>query len=251
MIARAFEFLFVFGYFTLRDRRFGFRMRHFALSGKPLRAQYVRFSVPVLISDTLLGLSLSLSSVIIGHVGAAMSAAAAIVNSAVQVTTVLNMGMAGAAAVTIGNTVGSGDLARARREGNTYVLLSVLFGLAVIVPLLRLEKPYLSLYSIEEETAAVAHGMLLCNCIMLPGQTLAYVVSKGILRGGGDTRFLLLADSSLVWFVSLPLGALASFVWGLSPFWIYFFLRFEYPAKGIVCLIRFLTGKWVKEVKSS
>ena len=251
VIARAFEFLFVFGYFTLRDRRFGFRMRHFALSGKPLRAQYVRFSVPVLISDTLLGLSLSLSSVIIGHVGAAMSAAAAIVNSAVQVTTVLNMGMAGAAAVTIGNTVGSGDLARARREGNTYVLLSVLFGLAVIVPLLLLEKPYLSLYSIEEETAAVAHGMLLCNCIMLPGQTLAYVVSKGILRGGGDTRFLLLADSSLVWFVSLPLGALASFVWGLSPFWIYFFLRFEYPAKGIVCLIRFLTGKWVKEVKSS
>lgn len=251
LIARAFEFCFVFGFFLLRDRAIGFRPRHFLLPGGALRRQYVRFSLPVLVSDTLLGLSLALSGVIIGHVGAVMSAASAIVNSAVQVISVLNMGLGGASAVVIGNTIGSGDIARAKREGNTYILLSLIIGLVSIVPLLLLQEPYLSLYSIAPETARAARGMLLCNCLMQPMQTIAYVTSKGILRGGGDTRFLLLADSSMVWLVSLPLGALAGFVWRLDPVWIYLLLRIEYPLKGLICLVRYLSGKWIKEIKSA
>lgn len=92
--------------------------------------------------------------------------------------------------------------------------------------------------------------MMLCTYLMLPLQTVAYVISKGILRGGGDTRFLLLADSSCVWFLSLPLGALAGFVWHLSPFWVYFLLRMEFPLKGIVCFLRYCSGKWIQQIRS-
>lgn len=88
-----------------------------------------------------------------------------------------------------------------------------MIGLIAIPLLLLLEAPYMSLYNITESTRQIAHGMILCTCFMMPMQTIAYVTSKGILRGGGDTRFLLAADSSLVWLVSLPLGALAGFVW--------------------------------------
>lgn len=250
IIARSFEFLVVFGHFILRDGKFGFRFRHFLLRTGELRKQYIRFSVPVLVSDTLLGLSLSLTGVILGHVGAAISAASAMVNSVVQVVSVLNMGMAGASAVVIGNTIGEGDRERAKREGNAYILVSFVFGLIVVPILMLLEGPYMSLYSIADETAKIAHSMLTINFFMIPVQMIAYVTSKGILRGGGDTRFLLMADSTLVWFVSLPLGALAGLVWHMSPAWIYFFLRVEYPAKGLVCLVRFLRGKWIREVKA-
>ena len=248
IIARVFEFCFVVGYFLLRDDRFAFRLKHFALSGRELNRDYVHYSIPVLISDTLLGLSLALTGVIIGHVGSELSAANAVVNSLVQVFSVLNMGMAGASAVVIGNTVGEGDIPRAKREGNTYVLLSFLMGLVIIVPFLLLERPYMGLYNVTDFTMKTAHSIFLINAVMLPMQTIAYCTSKGILRGGGDTRFLLIADSSLVWFVSLPLGALAGLVWHMSPAWIYFFLRVEYPAKGLVCLVRFLTGKWIKVI---
>ncbi len=248
VIARVFEFCFVFGFFLFRDRRFGFRPRHFALSGGSLRRQYFRFGLPVLVSDALLGISLSLASVILGHIGQEISAASAIVNSVVQVTSILNMGMAGASAIVIGNTIGAGDIPRARREGNTYMLLSILFGLALIPVLLLLEGPYTSLYDIEPSTRALTHGMLLCNCAWLPIQTNAYVTSKGILRGGGDTRFLMFADSSTVWLISLPLGALAGLVWGMGPVWVYCFLRLEYPLKGVVCMIRYATGKWLKVI---
>ena len=251
VIARAFEFLFVFGYYVLREDRFGFRLRHFALPGGRLRREYVHYSLPVLFSDTLLGLSLSLTGVIYGHISAEISAANSIAGSFINLITILNVGMAGASAIVVGNTIGEGDIPRAKREGNTYILISFLFGLLMVPVVMLLEGPYVSFYSIQSVTAGIVHDMMLCNYFILPLTTIAFVISKGILRGGGDTRFLLLADSSCVWFISLPLGALAGFVWHLAPFWVYFFLRLEFPLKGIVCFIRYCTGRWIKEIRAS
>ena len=250
VIARVFEFLFVFGYFVFREKRIGFRLKSFLLPAGPLLKQYVHFSLPVLFSDMLLGLSLALTSVIYGHISAEISASQSITASLIQLTTVINVGMSGASAIVIGNTIGEGAIARAKQEGNTYILLSFLFGLVMILPLYLVSSPYIGLYSIQSETADIVRSMLLCAYFMLPLETVAYIISKGILRGGGDTKFLLLADSSCVWFISLPLGALAGFVWHLSPFWVYLFLRVEFPLKGIVCFIRYCTGKWIEEIRS-
>ena len=249
IIARTAEFIIIFGFFIFKEDRFAFRFRHFALSGKRISAQYIHYSMPVLISDTLLGLSLSVTTGIVGHMSADISAANAIVNTMIQCLSVLNMGMAGASAIAIGNSIGEGNLQKAKAEGNCYILLSMLFGAFLILILWLLEAPYFSLYSIKAETLSIAHSMVLVNAIFLPVQCMAYVTSKGVLRGGGDTRFLLLADSSLIWLLSIPLGALAGLVWHLSAFWVYFFLRLEYPLKGIVCLIRYCTGKWIKVIR--
>ncbi|MGN0967831.1 MAG: MATE family efflux transporter [Oscillospiraceae bacterium] len=250
IIARVFEFCFVFGYFVWKDDRFRFRLKHFFLPGGDLWRPYFKFGLPVLISDTLLGVSLTLTSVIMGHVGEAASAASAIIMSMVKMTDILNSAMGGASAIVIGNTIGEGDIPRAKREGNTYMLLSVLLGLIIIVPLYLLGAPYLSAYNIADETRAMAEGMLLYNCLTMPLQTNAYVSSKGILRGGGDTRFLLVADSALVWIFSLPVGALAGLVWHVNPVWVYVIIRVQYPLKGIVCFIRYATGKWIKVISA-
>jgi len=117
--------------------------------------------------------------------------------------------------------------------------------------MLIVENVYFNMYTLAPETRAIAHDMLVCNCIMMPGMMLAFVISKGILRGGGDTRFLLVADSICVWVISIPLGALAGLVWQFPPFWIYFILRVEFPLKGIMCLIRYLSGKWIREIKAT
>ena len=250
VIARVFEFLFVFGYFAVKEPSFGFRPKHFLLPGGALRRQYVKFSLPVLFSDTLLGLSLTLVSVIYGHISAEISAASSISGSLVRLITVLNSGVSGASAIVIGNTIGEGDLTLAKKQGNNYILLSFLFGLIVIPVLMAITGPYLRFYTIQAETEAIARTMLKITYITLPIQMVAFVISKGILRGGGDTRFLLLADSSCVWFISLPLGALAGFVWHMSPGWVYFFLTVEFPLKGIVCFIRYCSGKWIKEIRA-
>ena len=251
IIARAFECAFVFGYFLLMEQRFRFRPGHFFIRRREISQKYIHYSIPVLISDTLLGLSLALTTVVIGHIGAGLAAANAIVTSLVQVLSVLNMGMAGASAVVIGNTVGRGERELAKSEGNSYIVLSLLIGAAIVPVLFLLQRPYFSAYAITDETRRLASSMMIYNYLLLPLQTMAYVISKGVLRGGGDTRFLLIADSSLVWFVSLPLGALSGLVWHLNPVVTYVLLKMEYPLKGLVCLLRYCSGKWIKEISVS
>lgn len=250
VIARVFEFCFIVGYFVWKDTRIAFRLKHLALRGGVLWGQYLKYAIPVLISDTLLGLSLSLTNTVLGHVGESVSAAAAITSSMIQIVTVLNTAVGTVSAIIIGNTIGEGDIPRAKREGNSYMILSFLFGLALIVPLLLLEGPYFSLYEISAETRAIAHGILMVNCCFLPFQTNAYASSKGVLRGGGDTRFIMVADSACIWLISLPLGALAAFLWGWPAVWIYICLRIQYPLKGIICFIRYASGKWIKEIRA-
>jgi len=250
VIARTFEFCFIFGYFVIKDENFGFRLKHFLLNEKTLLQQYLHYSLPVIISDTLLGVGIALGSVIIGHISAEFVAANSIVVTGNQLLTIGNAAMAGASAVVIGNTIGAGDTDKAYRQGIAYVILSVTFGIVFSLVILLLRDPYLRLYAISEETAAMAREFFLFVIIMSPIQTLAYVTSKGILRGGGDTRFLMIFDSILVWVLSLPLGALAGLVWHLPPFWIYFFLKLEYGAKGLICTARFFTKKWIRVIRA-
>ena len=250
VIARTFEFLFIFGYFAWKDKNFGFRPRHFMLKNAGLQKQYLRFSLPVIISDTLLGVGIAMSSVIIGHISATFVAANSIVVTSNQLLTIGNSAMAGASAIVIGNTVGAGDTDKAYRQGVAYVILSVAFGVVFSLLILLLRDPYLRLYSITAETAAMAREFFLFMIIMSPLQTLAFVTSKGILRGGGDTRFIMIFDSILVWLFSLPLGALAGLVWHLPAFWIFFLLKLEFGAKGVLCTIRFFTKKWIKVIKA-
>ncbi len=250
VIARTFEFLFIFGYFVLKDDHFGFRLKHFKLSSPGLLKQYLHYSLPVIISDTLLGVGLALGSAIIGHISATFVAANSIVMTGNQLLTIGNAAMAGASAVVIGNTIGSGDTDKAYRQGVAYVILSVAFGVFCSIVILLLRDPYLRLYSIAEETKAMAREFFLFIIIMSPIQTLAYVTSKGILRGGGDTRFIMVFDSILVWCFSLPLGALAGLVWHLPAFWTFFLLKLEFGMKGIICTVRFFTKKWIRVIRA-
>ena len=250
LIARAFECLYIFGHLILADKLIALRFRDlFKPSDPEISRNFRRYCTPLIISDTSLGVSLALVAVVLGHTGKEINAATAMVNTIVQMLSILNISVAGAAAVVIGNTLGEGNVERAKKEGNAYVLIALILGCILIIPLLLLEGPYLSLYTVSEYTIGIAHDCIVINCIFLPMQMIAFMTSKGILRGGGDTKFLLKWDTILIWAVSLPLGALASFVWHLSPFWIYFLLRMEYPLKGVICLLRFLSGKWVNVIR--
>ncbi len=250
IIARLFELCFVFGYFLLRDRRIGFRPNHLLLSGGQLWRPYFRYGLPVLISDTLLGVSLALTGTIIGHMGEMATAASSIVLAVVKLVDIFSSGMAGASAVVVGNTIGQGDIPRAKREGNSYMVLSFILGLVVVIPLLLLGRPLLSLYNISDQTRDMAYAMLCWTCVWMPLQANAYMTSKGVLRGGGDTRFILVADSLLVWVFSIPVGALAGLVWHASPVLVYVILRVQFPLKGIICLVRYISGKWIQVIPS-
>ena len=80
-------------------------------------------------------------------------------------------------------------------------------------------------------------------------QAIQSTLSKGILRGGGDTKFLMVADVLFQWCASIPLGILAGLVWGLSPFWGLIALRIDYFIKSVWLIFRLKSGKWIHQAK--
>ena len=86
--------------------------------------------------------------------------------------------------------------------------------------------------------------------LILVFQSTNSIMTKGVLRGGGDTKTLMLADNVFLWVLSLPLGLLAGFVFRLNPFWIYICLKADQIAKAVWCVIRLRSGKWIKKIKT-
>ena len=74
------------------------------------------------------------------------------------------------------------------------------------------------------------------------------IMTKGVLRGGGDTKFLMVADILFLWVVSIPLGAMAGLVWHFEPFWIYVCLKLDQVIKAVWCVFRLKSGKWIKSI---
>ena len=84
--------------------------------------------------------------------------------------------------------------------------------------------------------------------IMVVFQSMQSVLTKGVLRGGGDTKFLMIADVLFLWVASIPLGALFGILLGVDPFWVYMALKIDWMIKTFICLYRLKTKKWIKIV---
>ena len=77
------------------------------------------------------------------------------------------------------------------------------------------------------------------------------ILTKGVLRGGGDTQFLMVADIGFLWLIAIPLGAVAGLVLHLPAFWIYFCLYIDQIIKAVWCIWRLHSGKWIKKIKTA
>lgn len=248
LIARFAEFIVTFGYIMVYDKKLMFRLKD--LLRNPSGAfygSYFRLGAPVLVSDSLLGLGGTLVSVVLGHMGAAVVAGNAICMVLDRLCTVVIQGVSNASGIITGNTIGRGDREQAMRQGETFYLLSVFFGAIAALLIFLLGPISVSLYNLEPETVALTRQMMRAYVIIAFFQAVQSVMTKGVLRGGGDTKFLMKADILFMWLVSIPLGAIGGLVlhW---PAWLTMLaLRADYAIKSIWCVSRLFSGKWIHE----
>ena len=251
LIARVVEFTVIVGYLFFREKNIHLQIRDLAMGVKDLIGEYIRISIPVLISDTLLGLGNSAVAVVMGHIGAAFVAANSITTVVMQLATVVIQGISQASCTMTGITLGKGASERAQRQGVTFAALGFLLGAFGCVLILLLRNPIVGAYNITEETRGLAKQLMNAVAVVILFQSANSILTKGVLRGGGDTKFLMVADILFLWVCSIPLGALAGFVFRWPGFWIYIMLKIDQFMKAIWCLFRLRSGKWIKAIKSA
>ena len=248
LIARAFEFIMIDGYVFFVDKKIGYRIRDLLGKCSDMLREYLRVSIPVLVSDTLLGLGNSAVAIVMGHIGSSFVSANAITTVTQQLSTVFISGISQCSCMVIGHTLGEGDIQRAKTEGNTFLALGTAIGLAAGGFIMLISPLIISFYNITPETKAIAQELMLGIGLIVVFQSMNSILTKGVMRGGGDTKFLMVADILFLWVVSIPVGAIAGLVLHLPAFWIYVCLKLDQIIKAVWCIGRFRSNLWIKAV---
>ena len=252
LISRIFEFSIICGYLLLKDKAISFRLRHLFMPVGNLWKEYIRISIPVLISDGILALGNNSVAMVIGRLGESFVAANAVTAVTQQLSSVMIQGFSQAGAIVTGHTLGEGFNAKekAQNQGYAFLGLGIIFGLIAALVVMLISGPIIHAYNLSEETAAIAAQLMLSISIIIVFQATNSIMTKGVLRGGGDTKILMVADNVFLWIASIPLGILAGLVFHLPAFWIYFCLKIDHVLKAIWCVTRLRSGKWIKKIKT-
>ena len=251
-IARVFEALLDLGYLVIIDTKIGFRIRHMFMKTRTLISEYLRVCIPVLISDAILAFGSNAVTMVIGHLGSDFVAANSITTVTQQLSTVLIQGVCQAGAIITGQTLGKGKKEQAEEQGWLFLGMGFALGFLSALFIFFTKTPVIQSYGKETTAEAVSIAYQLLNAISLIiiFQATNSIMTKGVLRGGGDTKVLMFADNIFLWAMALPLGILAGFVFELPAFWIYFFLKSDQIAKTIWCVCRLRSRKWIKKIST-
>lgn len=225
LAARIVELCVVLIYLLCLDKKLRWKIRDFFSVDRLLVKDYLRLVRSFLLTSMLFGGAVMLQTVILGHMdnGSGVAIAAnSIASTLYQMLKVAIVGASSAAAVLIGKAIGGGQMEEIKSYAKTLQLMFVGIGICTSTTLFLLRGPVVSLYAaispdISAETCRMALDFLTVLCVTGFGTAYQMPVATGIIRGGGDARFVLINDLISIWGIVLPVSCLAAFVFNWPP----------------------------------
>lgn len=253
LIGRAAELCVVLLYTVCKDQKLRYRFRDLLKLDKLLLKDYARIGTPVFLASASWGVAMTVQTAILGHMEAANSVIAAnsIANTLFQLITVVVYGLASASGVVIGKAVGRDDRAHLKEYVDTLQILYVIVGLLTSALLYACKGLILSMYRVTPEASQMAGQFIDVLCVTVIGTAYQCACLTGIVRGGGNTKFVFYNDLIFMWSIVLPISLLAAFVFHWPPVWVFFCLKADQLLKCIIAVWQVNSYHWVKKVARS
>ncbi|NMO95084.1 MATE family efflux transporter [Paenibacillus lemnae] len=250
LTARVVECGIVIWYLVKYDRKTGMKLSGFFTIDKPMFRQYLAIGYPILLSNSIWGLAMAAQTAVLGHMGEAAIAANSIANTIFQLVTVIIYASASATAVCIGKTIGEGGPGKVKAYAKTLQMLYLLLGLLTGLLLFMIKDFVIEWYSISGEARSLALQFMTILSITVIGTAYQMPALTGIVRSGGDTKFVLYNDFIFMWLVVLPASALGAFVFELSPAAVFICLKSDQILKCFVAVVKVNRFRWIRAFES-
>ncbi len=155
------------------------------------------------------------------------------------------MGISNATAVMVGNTLGSGDIEKAKEDGNYFIGMAAILAVISTISIIVFAAPMVSVFGLKDPVVfsnAVAIVRVFSIRVSL---RLFIVIVFASLRAGGDSKVLTFLDSGIMWSVGLPLAFFAVNILKIQEIYLVFlFIQLEQLIRVSLGLIRYKSGKW-------
>ena len=246
--ARITEFSIVLVFMFIYERKIGLKLEHLLKLDKEILKDYVGLCTPVLCNELLWAIGASMISVIVGRMGTEVVAANSINGVAHQFVTVFIFGMSNATAVIIGNTIGEGKKEKAKEYAYSIGIFSVVMGCISGLMILLIKPFVVNFYNVSYSTKLIAMEIMTVTSGIIVFQSLASNFMMGVLRGGGDAKFVLINDLIFMWLVAIPGGFFVAFFLELPVALVFLVIKCDEILKSLTSVYRVISGKWVNDV---
>ncbi len=246
--ARITEFSIVLVFMFIYERKIGLKIEHLLKLDKEILKDYVGLCTPVLCNELLWAIGASMISVIVGRMGTEVVAANSINGVAHQFVTVFIFGMSNATAVIIGNTIGEGKKEKAKEYAYSIGIFSVVMGCISGLMILLIKPFVVDFYNVSYSTKLIAMEIMTVTSGIIVFQSLASNFMMGVLRGGGDAKFVLINDLIFMWLVAIPGGFFVAFVLELPVALVFLVIKCDEILKSLTSVYRVISGKWLNDV---
>lgn len=210
--------------------------------------QIFRKAGPVLFNEVSWSLGTIMYMWSVGRLGADAVASYQITLSAYRFYEVVFIGFASAAGVMIGNSIGANDNESAVEIAKRTIKISIPTSIGVSLGMFLLSSHILSLFNVSASVMHHAQQLFYIYCVYGIARVFNLMLIVGVFRGGGDTRFAMLVESSCVWGVGVPLALISSLVFKLNVVYVVWLLSTEELVKSIVNAYRLKSEKWVHNI---
>ena len=207
---------------------------------------------PLIFNELMFGFGNTLFIKAFGALGTKSMEAYYVGNKISEIFFFVVMGVSNATAVMLGNTLGSGDIEKAKQEGNYFVGTAGILAVISTVLIIVFARPMVSVFGLKDPAVFLNAVTIVRVFSVKISVRLFVVIVFASLRAGGDSKTLTYLDSGIMWLVGLPLAFFAVSVLKIQEIWMVFlFIQLEQVIRVTLGLIRYKSGKWAVNLTKS
>ena len=246
LTARIAEICVLITYISKKQSWIGIRIQDYLQADWKFGRKYYKVVCPLLVIQGIWGVNTALQTAILGHMTAAAIAANSAASNLFLMVKSAAVGAASAASVTMGKTIGSGDLKLAKLYSKKLQKLFVVMGIICGVLLFFIRIPVLSLYQFSPETREMANTFLMILSVVMVGMSYQMPTNGGIIRGSGSIAYSMKVDLISTWAIVIPLSMFMAFVVKASPAIVVCCLNADQIFKCVPAFLKCNYGHWIK-----
>ena len=245
VIARSVEFIIILSFTYIRKYSLAASLKNIFNYSKDMLKKYIKIWLPVMGQTVGWALGYSMYSVIYGHISTKAFAAYNIACSVERLSLMLFSGLGSACAIMVGNRIGASEEHKARDYSKNFLSIAVVFSILIAAILIFVRKYIVNFYNLSEQSSTYLYYLLLVMALIMLLRVMNITFQMGILKAGGDTLYSMIIEVGGIWFVGVPLAAIAAFVLKLPVHYVMLIAATEELVKMVAAYYRFLSNKWL------
>lgn len=252
LAARILELLVISGYLLFFDRKlrlFGRELFH--ITKKTLK-HFCKILWPSFVSNTLWSIATPIQTGILGRLSADAIAANSVSTTLFQYLKVVTIGEASASSVLIGTAIGEGNSrSKIKEYSRSLQAIYLMIGTILGISLFFLRTPLLQMYNLTPTAYRMADQILILLAFIMVGMAYQMPTGLGIIKGGGDVKYMMYLNLISTWGIVMPLSFLAAFVWKLPVVAVVAILNSDQFFKCIPTWLYVKKDRWIRTLTDS